>query len=522
MARVSASLLAASVAAAVLLTGTPAYAAPAAAPVSALVAQPADRQVTLKWTNPADGEFTGVTVVHKEGTTPPATGDDGTAITVAAPATSVVVKGLTNGTTYAFSVFSRNSAGELSADPVTKTATPVPAPLTRMTIVVWPRYVTYGSRPTVTARLARADTGASIPGATVYLYRKQAGETTYTRAYKLTTDANGRVSTLTWPSKNTKWYAQNVATPYIGKSTSPTVTSYVRPKLTVSRTPSTVEQNQASFVKVAVTPAHPGHKVKLQRLIDGTWRNAMEATLSSSGTATFAVKTSVLGTRTYRVAKSYDADHATAYSGGFGIVTIRRTLRSGMSGSDVLKVEQRLAALRYDTAAVDGYFSYDTVHAVMAFQKVNRLPVTGAVDRTTYTKLWNQVNPRLRYARSGSWVEADLTRQVLYFMRDGKLYRILDISSGSGEYYTVEGETHRAVTPTGSFRIFHKIDGMRVSRLGELWKPAYFASGGYAIHGSGFVPSWPDSHGCIRITNPAMNRLFPMLPIGLPVFVYRS
>ena len=522
MARVFASLLAASSAAAVLVTGSPAFAAQPAAPVSALAAEPADRQVTLTWTNPADGEFTGVTVVHKEGTTAPNGADDGTAVTVAAPATSVVVKGLTNGTTYAFSVFSRNTAGELSGEPVTKTATPVPAPLTKMTIVVWPRYVTYGSRPTVTARLARADTGASIPGATVHLYRKQAGETSYVRAYKLTTDANGRVSTPTWPSKNTKWYAQNVATPYVAKSTSPVVTSYVRPRLTVSRAPSTVEQNQASFVRVTVSPAHPGQKVKLQRLVDGTWRNVMEAALSSTSTATFAVKTGVLGTRMYRVAKAYDADHATAYSGGFGIVTIRRTLRSGMSGADVLKVEQRLAALRYDPAAVDGYYNYDTVHAVMAFQKVNRLPVTGAVDRTTYTKLWNQVTPKLRYPRSGSWIEADLTRQVLYVMRDGRLFRILDISSGSGELYTVEGETHRATTPTGSFRIFHKIDGLRVSRLGELWKPAYFASGGYAIHGSGFVPSWPDSHGCIRITNPAMNRLFPMLTIGMPVFVYRS
>jgi lipoprotein-anchoring transpeptidase ErfK/SrfK len=36
------------------------------------------------------------------------------------------------------------------------------------------------------------------------------------------------------------------------------------------------------------------------------------------------------------------------------------------------------------------------------------------------------------------------------------------------------------------------------------------------------VPFTPASHGCIRITVPAMNRLFDLLTIGLPVYVYRS
>ena len=36
------------------------------------------------------------------------------------------------------------------------------------------------------------------------------------------------------------------------------------------------------------------------------------------------------------------------------------------------------------------------------------------------------------------------------------------------------------------------------------------------------VPYYPASHGCIRITVSAMNRLFSMLTIGMPVFVYRS
>ena len=521
MARVFPSLLAAGVAAAVVATSSPAYATTPPAPVSGLTARPGDSQVTLRWTNPADTDFAGVTVVHKEGDVPPATPEDGTALAVAAPAVTAVVTALTNNTAYSFSVFSRNTAGDLST-PVTVTREPVPAVLTKLTISVAPRIVTFGTHPVVTAKLVRADTGAAVAGESVSLYRRIAGATTYARATRLTTNSAGVVTRITAPEKNTHWYAVHEATPYFAASKSTTVTSYVKPKMVVSRTPAVVEQNQTSFVKITVYPNHSGHKVALQRYYDGAWRPFASKYLNTSSTATFGVSTSVIGTRYFRVVKSADSDHLGSKTGTFTIATVRRTLRSGMSGSDVLKVEQRLAALHYDPAAVDGYYNYDTVHAVMAFQKVHRLPVTGAVDRTTLGKLWNSTAPKLRYARTGNWVEADLTKQVLYYVRNGAVWRILDISSGSGETYTVEGETHRAITPTGSFKVFHRIDGMRVSRLGELWKPAYFAQGGYAIHGSGFVPSWPDSHGCIRITNPAMNRLFPMLTIGLPVYVYRS
>ncbi len=520
MARVRSSLLAAGVAAAVLSVAAPAYAAAPPTTVTGLTKRVGSGQVTLRWTNPADADFAGVTVVQKsDGTTPTAIGDGTTRY--AGTGTATTVTGLTNGTTYTFAVFTRNTADEVS-DPAVVTATPVPAVVTRLALTVSPRIATYGTRPRVTAVLTRADTGAAVPGEAVYLYRKPSGATSWQKAYKLTTNASGVVTTLTNSTKNTLWYAAHVVTPYFGGSKSAERMSYVKPRLSVTRTPATVQQNQASVVRVAVAPNHAGQKVLLQRRVDGEWRSLASKYLSSTSTASFSVRTDVVGTRYYRVVKPKDADHATAYFRTFGIITVQRTLKAGMSGADVTKVQKRLAALRYDVGSISGSFGYDTVHATMAFQKVNRLPVTGQVNSTTYKKLWSPTVPRLRYPQSGSWVEADLTKQVLYVTKNGALWRILDISSGSGEYYYVDGETHRAVTPTGSFRVMRKIDGMRVSRLGELWRPAYFAAGGYAIHGSGNVPAYPDSHGCIRITNPGMNRLFYSLPIGMRVYVYRS
>ena len=100
------------------------------------------------------------------------------------------------------------------------------------------------------------------------------------------------------------------------------------------------------------------------------------------------------------------------------------------------------------------------------------------------------------------------------------LRRILDVSTGSGKLYEQDGVTHRAVTPLGSFAITRKInDPAHKSPLGILYRPAYFY-GGYAVHGSSSVPTYPASHGCVRITDPAMDRLYDLLVVGTPVTVF--
>lgn len=41
------------------------------------------------------------------------------------------------------------------------------------------------------------------------------------------------------------------------------------------------------------------------------------------------------------------------------------------------------------------------------------------------------------------------------------------------------------------------------------------------MHGYSSVPNYPASHGCVRVTIPAMNRLWSLLRIGMPVHIYR-
>ena len=92
----------------------------------------------------------------------------------------------------------------------------------------------------------------------------------------------------------------------------------------------------------------------------------------------------------------------------------------------------------------------------------------------------------------------------------GVVTRIVDASPGKSS----------TPTPTGSFSITRRIDGWRQSDLGLLWRPNYFYYG-YAIHGAKSVPTYSASHGCVRVTIPAMNRLWSTLYIGERVHVYR-
>jgi peptidoglycan hydrolase-like protein with peptidoglycan-binding domain len=195
-------------------------------------------------------------------------------------------------------------------------------------------------------------------------------------------------------------------------------------------------------------------------------------------------------------------------------------LRSGASGAEVKALQQRLHELGYQVQEADGEFGPETHHAVVAFQKVNRLGRDGVVGPVTRRALRQPRTPKPRSTK-GFQVEADLTLQVVYMVKDGRIQEILDASSASGGTYVVDGDVRVAVTPQGEFRIQRKINAWRRSELGLLYRPAYFI-GGYALHGAHSVPPFPASHGCIRITTTAMDRWYDRVTVGTPMLVYRS
>ena len=59
-------------------------------------------------------------------------------------------------------------------------------------------------------------------------------------------------------------------------------------------------------------------------------------------------------------------------------------------GTDVLRLQQRLAELGYYTDRINGYFGPNTEQAVMQFQAINDLAVTGELDYGAWTILYSE------------------------------------------------------------------------------------------------------------------------------------
>lgn len=194
-------------------------------------------------------------------------------------------------------------------------------------------------------------------------------------------------------------------------------------------------------------------------------------------------------------------------------------LGRGARGPQVLALQQRLNALHFDVGNLDGVYASVTAQAVMAFQKVYGLRRTGRATDDVVAKLATAQVPGPLVAGGGATkIEVDLPRQVLFLYHGGRLFKILPVSTGSGRRFCVDGSCGLAVTPGGSFRVGRRITGWRTSRLGQLYNPLYF-NGGIAIHGASSVPSYPASHGCVRIPMSAAGWFPGEVPTGTPVYV---
>jgi hypothetical protein len=207
-----------------------------------------------------------------------------------------------------------------------------------------------------------------------------------------------------------------------------------------------------------------------------------------------------------------------------------RTLRYGMTGSDVKALQQRLAALKYYPGSANGQFGAYTLEAVWAFEEVQGLPVDGAAGPKAGAAL---VHPRAyvaRYRSGGSTrVEVNLETRVLVLYRTNTVALISHISAGGGYHFcNPGGGCGYAITPKGHFRTTVYIPGWISVPLGTMYNPVFFIGRAYAIHGEstygpagGGVPLNPVSHGCVRIPFAIAQFFHTLVPTpGTSVYVY--
>ena len=338
-----------------------------------------------------------------------------------------------------------------------------------------------------------------------------------------TTGSHGKVRWRLEPRKTTGYRVVfSDSTGYLGTTTSPSRV-HVHPQVTLD-TPEVAPILTTIVMKGTVRPKPTHGRVVIQRRQPGgDWHRLMTVPVANIVHFRFETSFDSTGRYAYRALRASDATHGAGRSEIGRLRAVERTLHSGMTGPDVRALQRQLTALHYDVGGVDGTFDFDTQHAVVAFQKVNRLDRDGVVGMDVWRVLDDPRKPRLHHPAdaSSAGIEVDLKHQVLIYAVHGKVRRILDSSTGGGYYYTgSDGTQQRAITPTGHFHIVYKRDGWVTSDLGTLYRPAYFNYSGYAIHGEDQVPSYPASHGCVRITVPAMDRLNAKLPVGLSVWIY--
>lgn len=200
-------------------------------------------------------------------------------------------------------------------------------------------------------------------------------------------------------------------------------------------------------------------------------------------------------------------------------------------GEETARLQERLLELGFWVQSTDGIFGLTTRQAVMAAQKYFGLPATSSVDESTAEALSTATTrPQARSDR-GTLVEIDKSLQLGFFVIDGVTEWVLNVSTGSEIPYSEPNQNDPAkieegdsITDPGLFKVDReRAEGWWDGDLGSIYRPKYF-NGGIAVHGSGSIPNYPASHGCVRVSTPAMDWIWEeeLMPMGTPVWVHGS
>ena len=311
------------------------------------------------------------------------------------------------------------------------------------------------------------------------------------------TDASGAFSATISPDATVTLHA------VWGTAASEPVTVSVRAVVHVNLPP--VRLFDDVTVHGTVTPAVQGKRATIELLLDGDVVRTRHAGISKTGA--FHQTFSIDEPGTYRARASFsDATHLKGSDVSGSHKTPLPSLSEGSHGQYVELLEQRLVELHYRLVRIDERYDFRTADAVIAFHKVQAMPRTATVNAATWRSMADPKVPHARSRTDGFHVEVDQTRQVLYTVDDGAITNILHISSG------------KASTPTrdGTFHVNRKIAGYSPN---HLYYPSYF-DGNRALHGWTDVPTYPASHGCVRIPYWNAKFIYGLTPIGTKVIVY--
>jgi hypothetical protein len=265
-------------------------------------------------------------------------------------------------------------------------------------------------------------------------------------------------------------------------------------------------------VRGDVVPYVAGQHVVVRYYRDGKKFRAKRAAVrpGASGKAghfKVSLSTNVSGRVTVRVTKEATDTQVALKAPPQRIMVLPAHVTPGATGNAVRIMQRQLKALGY-VPGKRGTYDARTGRAVLAFRKVTGLSRTSSADHAFFRRMANGGGQfKIRYPGHGKHVEADLSRQVIALIDNGRVQRIYPTSSG------------KPSTPTvlGHYRFYSKTPGFNSH---QMYFSNYFI-GGYAIHGYFDVPTYNASHGCLRIPNADAYAVYQWVKIGDRIDVYR-
>ncbi len=184
-----------------------------------------------------------------------------------------------------------------------------------------------------------------------------------------------------------------------------------------------------------------------------------------------------------------------------------RLTTPAMQGPDVLAVQRRLIAIGDLQGALDGVFGPQTRDAVVAFQRASGIRADGIVGPDTWIALGiNQVE----WGGGRYRIAVDTMRNLLVLYDSGRLTDTYPVTTGKPT----------TPTPLGDWVIIEKME-MPGGPFGARWMRLSIPNGGYAIHGTADPAAIGQSvsHGCVRIRNEDIIRLYGIVPLGTLVSI---
>ena len=260
------------------------------------------------------------------------------------------------------------------------------------------------------------------------------------------------------------------------------------------------------LVRGHINRAAAGERVVVELFHNGKRRAHRSAKVGGRGRFVAKLRVGAWGHYTARAShrKSAKVAKGTSKRAVFNAVKLRASF--GASGPRVHLLQKMLARMGY-AVRKSGRYDTGTGHAVLAYRKVNGMARVMSASPKVFRRVWaGRGTFRLKHPHAGKHVEADLSRQVVVLADHGKPFRIYNTSSGKPSTPTIKG----------SFRFYSKTPGYNGERM---YYSNYFIRG-YAIHGYHSVPTYPASHGCLRVYESQAVSIYNWISLGDRIFVY--